>query len=80
VPTRTGIDFIADVNHQAEVDFLDFSSQKVRKIFTLERSLPGWSGAVSIASDGKSQLYPQLDGSSSDLMMIENWKYRLAPP
>jgi hypothetical protein len=40
----------------------------------LEKSLPGWSGAVSISSDGKWLLYPQLDGNSSDLMMIENWK------
>jgi serine/threonine protein kinase/Tol biopolymer transport system component len=74
VPTRTGIYFIADVSHQAEVDFLDFNSQKVRKVFTLEKSLPGWSGAVSLSSDGKWLLYPQLDGNSSDLMMIENWK------
>jgi hypothetical protein len=29
---------------------------------------------VSISSDGKWLLYSQLDGSSSDLMMIENWK------
>ena len=70
----SGIYFIADLNHQAEVDFFDFNRHNVRMVFTLEKSLPGWSGAVSISGDGKWLLYPQLDGSSRDLMMIENWR------
>jgi serine/threonine protein kinase/dipeptidyl aminopeptidase/acylaminoacyl peptidase len=74
VPTGSGIYFVADVKHHTEVDFFDFNSQKVRRVFTLGKSLPGWAGGVSISSDGKWLLYPQLDGSSSDLMMIENWK------
>jgi DNA-binding winged helix-turn-helix (wHTH) protein len=65
---------MADAKHHTEVDFFDFNSQKVRTVFTLGKSLPNWSGGVSISSDGKWLLYPQLDGSSSDLMMIENWK------
>jgi hypothetical protein len=65
---------MADEKHQTEVDFFDFYSQKVRRVFTLGKSLPGWSGGVSISSDGKWLLYPQLDGRSSDLMVIENWK------
>jgi Tol biopolymer transport system component len=81
VPTRSGIYFMADVKHEAgdvkhqtEVHFFDFRSQKVKRVFTLEKSLPGWSGGVSISRDGKWLLYPQVDGLSSDLMMIENWK------
>jgi serine/threonine protein kinase/Tol biopolymer transport system component len=74
VPTGSGIYFMTDVKHQTEVHFFDFSSQKVKRVFTLEKSLPGWSGGVSISSDGKWLLYPQVDGLSSDLMMIENWK------
>jgi Tol biopolymer transport system component/DNA-binding winged helix-turn-helix (wHTH) protein len=74
VPTGSGIYFLADAKHHTEVDFFDFNSQKVRRVFTLGKSLPGWAGGVSISSDGKWLLYPQLDGSSSDLMMIENWK------
>jgi Tol biopolymer transport system component len=74
VPTRSGIYFMSDTKHQTEVDFFDLNSQKVRKVFTLEKPLAHWSGGVSISSDGKWLLYPQLDGSSSDLMMIENWK------
>jgi hypothetical protein len=68
---------MADVKHQTdetEVHFFDFSSQKVRRVFTLGKFLPGWSGGVSISRDGKWLLYPQLDGLSSNLMMIENWK------
>jgi len=74
VPAGSGIYFMADEKHQTEVDFFDFYSQKVRRVFTLGKSLPGWSGGVSISSDGKWLLYPQLDGRSSDLMVIENWK------
>jgi len=74
VPTGSGIYFISDVDRQTEVDFFDFKSQLVKRVFALEKSLPGWSGGVSISSDGKWLLYPQLDGRSSDLMMIENWK------
>jgi hypothetical protein len=36
--------------------------------------LPGWSEGMSISGDGKWLLYPQVDGRSIDLMMIENWK------
>jgi len=74
VPTRSGIYFMADANHQTEVRFFEFSSRRVKKVFTLDKSLPGWSGGISISSDGKWLLYPQLDTLSSDLMMIENWK------
>jgi len=74
VPTESGIYFMADVNHHTEVDFFDLNSHKVRRVFTLEKFLPGWSGGVSISRDGKWLLYPQLDERSSDLMMIENWK------
>jgi len=74
VPTRAGIYFMAEARHQTEVDFFNFNSQKVRRVFTLEKSLPHWCGGVSISSDGKWLLYPQLDGSSSDLTMVENWK------
>jgi Tol biopolymer transport system component len=74
VPTRSGIYFMADANHQTEVRFFEFSSRRVKRVFTLDKSLPGWSGGISISSDGKWLLYPQLDTLSSDLMMIENWK------
>ncbi len=80
-PTASGIYFMADVNqqtdsakHQTDVAFFDFNSRKIRTIFTLDKFQPGWSGGVSVSKDGKWLLYPQLDGLSSDLMMIENWK------
>ena len=73
VPTASGIYFMADVphqtdnaKHQTEVAFFNFNSHTVRKIFTLERFQPGWSGGVSISRDGRWLLYPQLDGLSSD--------------
>jgi serine/threonine protein kinase/Tol biopolymer transport system component len=74
VPTQNGVYFMAVVRHKAEVDFFDFKRRRVRRVYTLGKSLPGWSGGISISADGKWLLYPQLDGSASDLMMIENWK------
>ena len=74
VPTESGIYFMTVVKKQTEVHFFDFKRQKVSRVFTLDKSLPGWSGGISISADGKWLFYPQLDGRSSDLMMIENWK------
>jgi Tol biopolymer transport system component len=74
VPTESGIYFVTVVEKQTQVHFFDFKSQKARRVFALEKSLPGWSGGISISRDGKWLLYPQLDERSSDLMMIENWK------
>ncbi|HET6177869.1 MAG TPA: protein kinase [Candidatus Sulfotelmatobacter sp.] len=74
VPTQNGIYFMAVVRHKAEVDFFDFKSRRVRRVYTLGKSLPGWSGGISVSADDKWLLYPQLDGAASDLMMIENWR------
>jgi Tol biopolymer transport system component/DNA-binding winged helix-turn-helix (wHTH) protein/tRNA A-37 threonylcarbamoyl transferase component Bud32 len=74
VPTQSGIYFMAVVRHQTELDFFDFKRRKVRRVYTLGKPLPGWSGGLSISADGKWLLYPQVDGAASDLMMIENWK------
>ena len=73
VPTGSGIYFMTDVNHETKIDFFSFSSKQVRRVFAMEKPLPSWSGGISISSDGRWLLYPQLDGSSSDLMM-ENWR------
>jgi hypothetical protein len=62
------------MKHPGEIAFFDFMHQKVKKIFSLEKFQPGWSGGVSVSTDGKYLLYPQVDELSSDLMMIENWK------
>jgi serine/threonine protein kinase/Tol biopolymer transport system component len=74
VPTQNGIYFMTVVRHQTELDFFDFKTRKVRRVYTLGKPLPGWSGGLSISADDKWLLYPQLDGAASDLMMIENWK------
>jgi Tol biopolymer transport system component len=73
-PTESGIYFMVDAKPHGELRFFDLRSQKVSRIFSLEKSLPGWSGGISISPDVKWLLYPQMDGSASDLMMIENWK------
>lgn len=52
---------------------LQFKNLTTRKIRTLTRILrPYWG--ISVTADGRSILYPQLDQSGSDLMLVENFK------
>ena len=58
---------------KAAIDFFDLSSQKVRRVYELEKSTPEWIGGMPVSSDGKWMLFPQMDEQFSNLMMIENW-------
>ncbi len=33
-----------------------------------------YAGGLSVSSDGKWLLFPQVDEASSDIMMVENWQ------
>jgi hypothetical protein len=56
------------------INLFDRQTRKVRPIFTLEKTTPVWIGGMPVSNDGKFMLYPQVDQSSSDLMLIENWQ------
>ena len=72
-PFGSGIYFISHSGVKSAIDFFDLSSQKVRRVYELEKSTPEWIGGMPVSSDGKWMLFPQMDEQFSNLMMIENW-------
>jgi Tol biopolymer transport system component len=72
-PFGTGIYFMSHTSSNTYIDFFDVSSKSVRRILKLEKPTAFWIGAMPVSSDGKWMLYPQLDESSSNLMMIDHW-------
>jgi Tol biopolymer transport system component/DNA-binding winged helix-turn-helix (wHTH) protein len=71
-PAKAGIYFMSHENGKATIELYDPRTQKIRPIFSLEKSPPYWIGAMPVSPDGKWMLFPQVDGHSSNLMMIEN--------
>jgi len=72
-PVGSGIYFMSHSGGKDAIEFFDFSSQKVSRVYELEKHAPGWIGAMPVTSGGKYMLFPQVDEQSSNLMMIENW-------
>jgi Tol biopolymer transport system component len=73
-PTEAGIYFLSHANGKTVINLLDLKTRKVQPIFTLEKTTPVWIGGMPVSNDGKFMLFPQVDQSSSDLMLIENWR------
>jgi len=73
-PTEAGIYFFSHANGKATINLFDLRSRQIRPIFTLDKPTPRWIGGMPVSKDGKFMLYPQLDSTSSNLMMIENWR------
>jgi Tol biopolymer transport system component/DNA-binding winged helix-turn-helix (wHTH) protein len=71
-PSKAGIYFMSHENGKATIELYDPRTQKIRPIFSLEKSPPYWIGAMPVSPDGKWMLFPQIDGHSSNLMMVEN--------
>jgi Tol biopolymer transport system component/DNA-binding winged helix-turn-helix (wHTH) protein len=71
-PSKAGIYFMSHENGRATIELYDNRTQKIRPIFTLEKSPPYWIGAMPVSPDGAWMLFPQVDGHSSNLMMVEN--------
>jgi Tol biopolymer transport system component len=72
-PFGSGIYFISHSGGKAAIEFFDLRTEKVSRVYSLEKSLPEWIGGMPVSSDGRWLFFPQLDEQSSDLMMIENW-------
>jgi len=66
--------FLADRNGKTELCFFDLETKTVRRLFVLDMPTPHWMGEMAVSSDGTWLLYPQLDDSSSDLIMVKNWQ------
>jgi len=72
-PVNTGIYFIPEPGADGKhfIHFLNFATGKVRRVAPIPR--PPHLG-FSVAPDEHSILYAQVDESSSDLMLVENFR------
>ena len=73
-PFGSGIYFMNHSGAKAVIEFLDLKTEKVRRVYELEKPVPVWIGGMPVSSDGRWLFFPQLDEQSSNLMMIENWR------
>jgi Tol biopolymer transport system component len=73
-PFGSGIYFMNHSGGRDAIEFFDLTTEKVRRVYELEKPAPRWIGGMPVSTDGKWMLFPQLDEQSSNLMMIENWQ------
>jgi len=71
-PSKAGIYFMSHENGKTTIELYDTRTQRISPIFSLEKPPPYWIGAMPVSPDGKWLLFPQVDGHSSNLMMVEN--------
>ena len=74
-PFGSGIYFMSHFGGKSAIEYFDLKTEKVRRVYELEKPAPGWIGAMAVSSDGRWMLFPQMDEQSSNLMLIENWPY-----
>jgi hypothetical protein len=69
---RQGVYFVVPPDEQGHSDIrlYEFSTGKIRKILTIERSV---GEQIAVSPDERTILYPQLDEAGSDLMLVENF-------
>ncbi|HEX2444280.1 MAG TPA: winged helix-turn-helix domain-containing protein [Vicinamibacterales bacterium] len=70
----TGIYFINPAPPRAGIDFFEFASARILRVVDLPGRPAAWGGPLAISRDGRRLLYPQLDGVSSDIMIVENFR------
>jgi len=73
-PSGSGIYFMSHSGYKTAIYLFDLATGRVRQVYELEKFPPGWIGGMPVSSDGKWLLFPQVDESSSNLMLIENWR------
>jgi hypothetical protein len=73
-PFGSGIYFMSHSGGKDAIEFFDLKTEKVRRVYELEKPAGGWIGAMPVSSNGRWMLFPQMDEQSSNLMMIENWQ------
>jgi Tol biopolymer transport system component/DNA-binding winged helix-turn-helix (wHTH) protein len=69
-----GIFFLSEeASPHPVVRFFDFSATRIKYVVTLERAVP-WRSWISVSTDGRFILYPQLDQEESNIMLLENFQ------
>jgi Tol biopolymer transport system component len=72
-PSGSGIYFLSHSGTKTAIEFFDLKTEKVRRVYEMEKPAPGWIGGMPVSNDGRWLFFPQLDEQSSNLMLIENW-------
>ena len=73
--TQKGI-YFATANEPTRpiIEFFNFTTRKVTTIATLDRLLSPSDPGLTVAPNGRSILFAQMDQSGSDLMLVENFR------
>ena len=73
-PFGTGIYFYTYPNGKPEVDFLDLLTSRIRRIYTPDKPPAPWLGGLSVSPDRNWLVYSRVDETTSDLMLVENFR------
>ena len=57
------------------IEFFSFATRKVTKVATPEREPNLYNPGLSVSPDGRWILYTQIDTVSSDIMLVENFRW-----
>jgi len=74
---KDGIYFIPETGSRKSqsICFFSFASGQIKAVATVDSP---WGHFISVSPDGRWILYPQLDLAGSDLMLVENFRLRMA--
>ncbi|HBY60750.1 MAG TPA: hypothetical protein DEH78_13070 [Solibacterales bacterium] len=54
--------------------YYDFATRKSTKLLALEKTVPIVHRLLDLAPDGRELLWSQVDSSSSDVVLVENFR------
>jgi len=75
MPGENGIYFIdLRPSSRAGVEFFRFATRRIEQLGTLDKEPPFGDAGFSVSRDGRWILYTQVDGSGSDIMLVENFR------
>jgi Tol biopolymer transport system component len=75
-PVRDGVYYLEmeRAAHGMAVSFFDFSTRRSEVVFHIKDSSSGGSPAFSVSPDGKTILYPRVDQSQTNLVIVDNFR------
>ncbi|HYM12989.1 MAG TPA: protein kinase [Bryobacterales bacterium] len=62
--------------HHPVISFFDFATRQARPVATLEKDTIGGPGGLAVSPDERTILYPQVDQQGSDILMVENFRWK----
>ncbi len=71
---KSDLFFVRPLQEKAEIDAYDFASRRIRRVALLDRDLPFADSGFSVDRNGTKFLYSEVDNSTSDIMLVENFR------